>query len=169
MEKERDEGVRFDSFDFTDDLLDGLDAMGFQFATPIQEQAIPIINQGKDLIACAQTGTGKTAAFLLPILNKIIDEGYPENDISVLIIVPTRELALQIDQQIEGFSYYLGVSSLPIYGGGDGQSWEQQRTALTKGVDIVVATPGRLIQHLNMSYSNFSNVKHLILDEADRM
>ncbi|MEO1437355.1 MAG: DEAD/DEAH box helicase, partial [Bacteroidota bacterium] len=107
--------------------------------------------------------------FLLPILNKIIDEGYPENDISVLIIVPTRELALQIDQQIEGFSYYLGVSSLPIYGGGDGQSWEQQRTALTKGVDIVVATPGRLIQHLNMSYSNFSNVKHLILDEADRM
>ena len=117
--------------------------MGFDKPTPIQEKAIPVILAGKDLIACAQTGTGKTAAFVLPILNKISKSGTAS--LNTLILAPTRELAIQIDQQIQGFSYFLGVSSVPIYGGGDGIVWEQQKKALETGAEIVVATPGRLI------------------------
>ena len=142
--------------------------MGFETATPIQEQAIPIIMNGKDIIACAQTGTGKTAAFLLPILDKITRSG-EQGKVNTLVIAPTRELALQIDQQVEGFSYFLGISSLAVYGGGDGMSWEQQKKALTKGADIIIATPGRLLSHLGMGYVKFDDVEHLILDEADRM
>ncbi len=160
--------MRFDDFDFCYELLDGLDAMGFETATPIQEQAIPIIMDGKDIIACAQTGTGKTAAFLLPILDKITRSG-EQGKVNTLVIAPTRELALQIDQQVEGFSYFLGISSLAVYGGGDGMSWEQQKKALTKGADLIIATPGRLLSHLGMGYVKFDDIEHLILDEADRM
>ncbi|PIF05959.1 MAG: ATP-dependent RNA helicase [Draconibacterium sp.] len=141
--------------------------MGFRDATPIQEQAIPIILNGNDLIGCAQTGTGKTAAFLLPILDMLAD--MPGGETTTLIIVPTRELAMQIDQQVQGIGYVLGINSIAIYGGSDGDDWGQQKTALTKGADIVVATPGKLISHLNMGYVKFDSIQFLVLDEADRM
>ncbi len=160
--------MRFDEFNFDYDLLDGLDAMGFVNATPIQEQAIPLILDREDLIACAQTGTGKTAAFLLPVIQLIMDRR-ERKGISAIIIVPTRELAIQIDKQLEGLGYYTGVSSLPVYGGGDSKSWDRQKKALTKGADIIIATPGRMISHLNLGYVDLKSVEHLILDEADRM
>ncbi len=141
--------------------------MGYEKPTPIQEMAIPVIMQNKDLIACAQTGTGKTAAFILPILNKISKSG--SSVLNTLILAPTRELAIQIDQQIQGFSYFLGISSIPIYGGGDGIVWEQQKKALESGAEIVVATPGRLIALLAGGKMDLSSLQHLILDEADRM
>ena len=159
--------MEFAAFNFEPSLQDGLNAMGYEKPTPIQEKAIPVILQNKDLIACAQTGTGKTAAFILPILNKICKSG--SNRLNTLILAPTRELAIQIDQQIQGFSYFLGVSSIPIYGGGDGIVWEQQKKALETGADIVVATPGRLIALLAGGKINLSTLEHLILDEADRM
>ena len=123
--------------------------MGFETATPIQEQAIPSIIEGRDLLACAQTGTGKTAAFILPVLNRLA--GQDTHDIKALVIVPTRELALQIDQEVQGFSYFLNLESIAVYGGGDGSEWEQQKaSALKSGVDIVIATPGKLMSHLNL-------------------
>jgi len=157
----------FDDFYLEYELLDGLDAMGFNKPTPIQQQAIPIILDGDDLIACAQTGTGKTAAYILPILNKLIFDAH--NGINTLILVPTRELALQIDQQLQGFSYYVNMSSIAIFGGGDGITFEQQRKALLKGADIVISTPGRLISQLVTGEVKFNQLKHLILDEADKM
>lgn len=160
--------MTFDNFDFAPSLLEALDFMGFKEPSPIQAQAIPLINQNKDLIACAQTGTGKTGAFLLPVLNKIAANP-DRKGVQAIIIAPTRELALQIDQQVEAFGYFLGVSSIPVYGGGDGASFDQQKRAFTKGVDIVIATPGRLISHINLGYTNFKDVQFLILDEADRM
>ncbi len=141
--------------------------MGFEEATPIQEQAIPIIMEGSDLIGCAQTGTGKTAAFVLPVLNEISKDH--DDKVRALIIAPTRELVLQIDQQIEGFSYFTNASSVAVYGGGDGVVWAQQKKAIEQGVDIVVATPGRLIALLNSESVNLDKLKYLILDEADRM
>ena len=158
--------MKFTDFELNEHLLEALSYMGFDEATPIQEQAIPKILEGKDLIASAQTGTGKTAAFLLPILHKLTDK---HDQLDTLIIVPTRELAIQIDQQIEGFSYFTHVTSLPVYGGGEGQDWDTQKKALTKGAEVIVATPGKLISHLNMGYVNFDHLHHLILDEADRM
>lgn len=159
--------MTFDDFQLEYDLLDGIDAMGYTKATPIQEQAIPHILNNKDLIACAQTGTGKTAAFVLPILNKILTS--ETKHINTLVLVPTRELAQQIDQQIEAMAYYIEVSSIAVYGGSDGITWEQQKRALKKGADIVIATPGRLIALLNMGAIDFSQLQHLVLDEADRM
>lgn len=159
--------MTFEDFEFDIDLQDGLDSMGFKDATPIQEQAIPTILKNRDLIACAQTGTGKTAAYLLPVLHKIITS--PVVHINTLILAPTRELAQQIDQQIDGLAYYMDVTSIPVYGGGSGDDYVQQKRALDKGVDIVIATPGRLISHLNSGAINTDEVKHLILDEADRM
>ena len=141
--------------------------MGFVETTPIQAETLPAILNKKDLIACAQTGTGKTAAYIIPVLNKLITN--PTSDVDTLIIVPTRELALQIDQQFEGLSYFLDVSSVAIYGGGDGDSWTTQKNALVQGTNIVIATPGRLISHMNFGYVNFDKLTHLILDEADRM
>ena len=158
--------MKFGEFGLNDQLMESLSYMGFDEATPIQEKAIPRILEGKDLIASAQTGTGKTAAFLLPILHKLTDK---HDQLNTLIIVPTRELAIQIDQQIEGFSYFTHVTSLPVYGGGEGQDWETQKKALTKGAEVIVATPGKLISHLNLGYVKFDNLQHLILDEADRM
>ena len=159
--------MKFKEFGFVDDVLDGLEAMRFENATPIQERTIPIIMEGRDLIACAQTGTGKTAAYLLPVLNKIVAK--KSEGVTVLVLVPTRELAVQIDQQIEGFSYFLPVSSIAVYGGNDSGLWDQQKTALTSGADLIAATPGRLIQHISMGYVDLSTIKHLVLDEADRM
>lgn len=147
-------------------ILEAISYMGFDKATPIQEKAMPAILQGKDLIACAQTGTGKTAAFMLPLLHQMAVE--PHKGTSTLVIVPTRELAVQIDQQIQGFAYFVPVSSMAIYGGGSGSEWETQKKALSEA-DIIIATPGKLISHINMGNVNFSKLKYLILDEADRM
>ena len=159
--------MKFEDFELNDDLLDALHYMGFDEPTPIQLKVIPQILEGKDIIACAQTGTGKTAAFVLPILEKLArSDG---KGIRALIMVPTRELAVQIDRQIQGFSYFLSVESIAIYGGGDPGKWETQKSALIEGVDIIVATPGKLISHLNMGYVNLKTLEHLILDEADRM
>ena len=141
--------------------------MGFEKPTPIQEKAIPIILENRDLIACAQTGTGKTAAFLLPIINKIIKDH--TETVDTLVIVPTRELAIQIDEALQGFSYFTPISSIAIYGGSSGHSYEQEKKALKHGANIIIATPGRLIAHLNQGYVKFNTVKHLVLDEADRM
>ncbi|WP_375446923.1 DEAD/DEAH box helicase [uncultured Fibrella sp.] len=141
--------------------------MNYKQATPIQEQAIPLIQAGKDLIACAQTGTGKTAAFLIPLLDKI---AHAEHDhTSTLVLVPTRELAKQIDDQVEGFSYFVSATSIAIYGGGKGDDWDKQRKALETGADIIIATPGRLIAHMQMGYVNFDKLNYLVLDEADKM
>jgi ATP-dependent RNA helicase RhlE len=159
--------VKFEDFHFDPKLQEGLDSMGYAKPTPIQEQAIPVILQNKDLIACAQTGTGKTAAYILPVLHKIIHTDH--RHLNTLVIAPTRELAQQIDQQIEGFAYFTGVSSIPVYGGGDGATWDQQRKALDHGADIIIATPGRLIALLAGGTVNLDHLKHLILDEADRM
>ncbi len=159
--------MKFTELDLEPSLQESISAMGFVKATPIQELTLPAILAEKDLIACAQTGTGKTAAYIIPVLNKLAQN--PTKDIDTLIIVPTRELALQIDQQFEGFSYFLDVSSVPIYGGGDGDTWSAQKNALVKGANIVIATPGRLIAHMNFGYVKFNRLKHLILDEADRM
>lgn len=158
----------FSAFNFHPDLLDGIESLNFKTATPIQEQAIPLILEGKDLIGIAQTGTGKTAAFILPILDMILD--MPEdNTTKALVIVPTRELAMQIDQAVEAYSYFTGVSCIAVYGGSGGSEFSQERQALTKGAEIIIATPGRLIAHLNMGYVNFSKLRFLVLDEADRM
>jgi superfamily II DNA/RNA helicase len=157
----------FDDLDLNPELLESIDYMGFRETTPIQEKAIPVIMSGRDLIACAQTGTGKTAAYLLPIMNNI-SEKRPSHT-HTLILVPTRELALQIDQQIQGLAYTLNITSLAVYGGGDGSGWDQEKAALSKGADIIVATPGRLISHLNQGYVKFNQIEVLVLDEADRM
>ncbi len=159
--------MKFNSFQFNAALQDGLDAMGFEEATPIQEQAIPHIVAGHDLIGCAQTGTGKTAAFVLPVLHKIAEE--PSDHVSALILAPTRELVQQIDQQIEGLAYFTNASSVPVYGGGDGAVWAKQQKAIIRGVDIIVAAPGRLIALLNSDKVNLHHIKYLILDEADKM
>lgn len=159
--------MNFSDFNFESSLQEGLTAMGFETPTPIQEQAIPIILNNKDLIGCAQTGTGKTAAFVLPILNKLAQ--HPTETTNTVIIVPTRELALQIDQAIQGFSYFTSVSSLAVYGGSDGSAFEREKKALLEGANIIIATPGRFMAHLNMGYVKLNHVQHLILDEADRM
>lgn len=158
----------FYDFGFCDGVLDGIEAMNFEKPTPIQEQTIPITLAGRDLIGCAQTGTGKTAAYLLPVMHHILERP-DRSGVSALILSPTRELALQIDQSATGFAYFSGISTKAIYGGGDAVSFENEKKALTKGADIIIATPGRLLAHLNLGYVNFSKLKHLILDEADRM
>lgn len=161
--------MTFKELGLTENLLAGIDSMGYKTATPIQSQVIQPILKGKDIIASAQTGTGKTAAFLLPIVHKIIMEPHDESKINALIIVPTRELAIQIADNMEGLGYFTNVSCIAVYGGGDGNSFTAEKTALTSGVDIVVCTPGRMIAHLNMGYVNLKEVKYLVLDEADRM
>ena len=161
--------MRFDELDFQPALLDAIDAMNFKECTPIQEKAIPVLLEGHDLIGIAQTGTGKTAAYLLPVLDKLSDGGYPENAVNCLIMVPTRELAQQIDQQIEGFSYFTNISGTAVYGGNDGIRFEQEKRGFAMGADIVVATPGRLISHISLGNIDLSKVSFFILDEADRM
>jgi ATP-dependent RNA helicase RhlE len=160
--------LNFSDFAFDPDLMEGISAMGFEAPTPIQEQAIPAILDGKDIIGSAQTGTGKTAAFLLPVIQNII-ASREANKTRALVIVPTRELAQQIDQHMEGFSYFTPVSSIAVYGGGDGTIFAQEKKALTEGTEVVICTPGRMIAHLNNNYVKFDSLKYLILDEADRM
>jgi len=158
----------FSEFGFYPDLLDGIEALNFKTATPIQEQAIPLILEGKDLIGIAQTGTGKTAAFVLPIIQKIL-ESNESHYTQALIVVPTRELAMQIDQAISAYSYFAGISSIAVYGGGGGKDFAQGKEAITSGTDIIIATPGRLLAHMNLGYVNFKRLRFLVLDEADRM
>ena len=159
--------MNFDEFGLHPDLLEGLDAMNFRETTPIQERSLPVILDGKDLIACAQTGTGKTAAYILPVIDNILKTGH--RGLNTLVLAPTRELAKQIDQQIDGFTYFVDISSISIYGGGDGVTWGQQRKALDEGVDIIIATPGRLLSFLTLVNRKLPELKHLVLDEADRM
>ena len=159
----------FTDFDFEDEILDALDAMRFEECTPIQEQTIQPLLDGRDIIGVAQTGTGKTAAYLLPVLNKLCRGGYPEDAINCVIMAPTRELAQQIDRQLEGFTYFMPVSGVAVYGGNDGQRYEQELRGMAKGADIIVATPGRLISHINLGNIDLSKVSFFILDEADRM
>ena len=161
--------MKFSELQLNANVLEALDAMRFDECTPIQEQAIPIILEGKDLIAVAQTGTGKTAAFLLPVLNKLSEGKHPEDAINCVIMSPTRELAQQIDQQIEGFTYFVPVSAVAVYGGTDGIAWEQQKRGMEMGADIVIATPGRLLSHIKLGTVDLSQVSFFVLDEADRM
>ena len=140
--------MRFDELDLEDEILDGIDAMNFKEMTPVQEHTIPVILEGRDIIGCAQTGTGKTAAYTLPLLNRLLLEGNPDNQIRSVIMVPTRELAQQIDMQFEGFSYYLPISTTVVYGGGDGAGWDQQKKGLLMGSDVVIRHPGApLVAH----------------------
>lgn len=164
--------MKFSDFTLHPSIIEGLIGMGFEEPTPIQEQVIPSILEHKDLIGCAQTGTGKTAAFLLPVLDRIVrinesDQAF--DGIKAMIITPTRELALQIDQQLQGLAYFLPVSSIPVYGGGTGTGWEVESRALREGADIVIGTPGKIIAHLNQQHGDFSRMQTLVLDEADRM
>lgn len=161
--------MKFSELELEPEVFDGLDAMNFVEMTPVQEHTIPVILSGRDIIGCAQTGTGKTAAYTLPLLNRLTVEGNPDNVVKSLIIVPTRELAQQIDMQFQGFSYFLPVSTTVVYGGGDGKGWEVQKRGMLMGADVVIATPGRLIAHLTNSGVDLSHVECLILDEADRM
>ncbi len=161
--------MNFTDFGFDDDLMDGIESMGYKTATPVQAAVIPHILDGKDIIAAAQTGTGKTAAFLLPLIQNILWHTNNDNQVNAMVIVPTRELAVQIVQILEGVSYYTPISCIAVYGGGSGDSFATEKKALSHGVDVVLCTPGRMISHLNMGYVKMSAVKYLVLDEADRM
>ena len=163
--------MRFEDLDLEPEVLDGLDAMNFIEATPIQEETIPVVLAGRDIIACAQTGTGKTAAYILPLLNLIMKHKFEgdEDAVRAIIIAPTRELASQIDMQFEGFSYFMPISTLSVSGGGNGAQWDQQLRAFNKGADVIIATPGRMISHLINSKISLNSVEYLVLDEADRM
>jgi hypothetical protein len=161
--------LKFIDLGLDERILAGIDAMGYENATPVQQQVMVPILAGKDIIAAAQTGTGKTAAFLLPLLHRLLTMPHTAGDINAMVIVPTRELAIQIAESIEGLSYFTDVSSIAVYGGGDGNSFTAEKKALTSGVDIVVCTPGRMIAHLNMGYVKLKGLKYLVLDEADRM
>lgn len=159
--------MTFQDFNFNEHLTEGVISMGFTTPTPVQEMAIPIILAGQDIIACAQTGTGKTGAYLLPVLEHISKTD--KHHTAALILAPTRELAQQIDQQVEGLAYFTGISSIAVFGGGDGSAYEQQRRGIQNNVNIIIATPGRLIAHLTSGVLKLNHLTHLILDEADRM
>ena len=161
--------MKFSELNLDESVLQALDAMNFVECTPVQVHTIPVILEGHDLIGVAQTGTGKTAAYLLPILNQLNKGTYPADAINCIVMAPTRELAQQIDQQMEGFSYFMPASSVAVYGGNDGIRFEQEKRGLTLGADVVIATPGRLISHLSLGYVDLSKVSFFILDEADRM
>lgn len=160
--------MRFDEFNFLPGVMEGIEASGYENATPVQEQVIPPIMQGRDIIASAQTGTGKTAAFLLPVMDKLL-RNHQDGQVGALIVVPTRELAIQIAQHIEGLSYFTHLSSIAIYGGNDAQNFVAEKKALQMGADLIVCTPGRMISHINMGYVNMKGLQFLVLDEADRM
>ncbi|HNP54628.1 MAG TPA: DEAD/DEAH box helicase, partial [Ferruginibacter sp.] len=161
--------MRFTDFPFDERLQEGIESAGYETPTPVQEQVIPHILNGKDIIASAQTGTGKTAAFLLPLIQRIITEPHAPHSINALVIVPTRELAIQIEQNLEGISYFAGTSSIAVYGGGDGNAFVQEKKALSMGADFVICTPGKMMAHIKMGYVKLDGLKYLVLDEADRM
>ncbi|MGC4235281.1 MAG: DEAD/DEAH box helicase [Niabella sp.] len=161
--------MKFTEFGFNEQLMEGIEASNYETATPIQEQAIPHILNGNDLLAFAQTGTGKTAAFLLPLINQLLIKGTDPHNINAMVIVPTRELAIQISQHLEGLSYFTNLSSIAVYGGGDGNNFIQEKKALSMGADIVVCTPGKMMAHIKMGYVKLQHLQYLVLDEADRM
>lgn len=161
--------MKFTDFGFDERLMEGIDAFNYEDATPVQQQVIPLILSGKDVIASAQTGTGKTAAFLLPLIHRIINGQHDGTEITAMVIVPTRELAIQIAQHMEGLSYFTSVSSIPVYGGGDGNAFVQEKKALSLGADVVVCTPGKMMSHIKMGYVKLNSLQYLVLDEADRM
>jgi superfamily II DNA/RNA helicase len=160
--------MSFHHFGFSSALSEAIEAVGYEVPTPIQQQAIPVILQGRDLIGSAQTGTGKTAAFLLPVIQKIVEIPHKHSIVAV-VIVPTRELAIQIDRLCQGLAYFTNVVSVPVYGGTDGSAYGREQMAMKEGVDIVICTPGRFISHLNMGAVDLTDLQFLILDEADRM
>ncbi len=159
--------MKFSDFNLHESVYEGVEAMGFETPTEIQTNVIPMIVEGSDVIACAQTGTGKTAAFLLPMMHHLVQKEH--SGIKGLILAPTRELVQQIDQQFQGFSYFTGLSSIAIYGGNDSAVWEQQRVAIESGCDVMIASPGRLLSHLNLGYVKLDSLDFLVLDEADKM
>jgi len=161
--------LKFTEFGFDGRLLEGIEASAYDEATPVQEQVIPLVLNGSDVIASAQTGTGKTAAFLLPLINNILASPINHQSITALVIVPTRELAVQIAQHMEGLSYFTSVSSIAVYGGGDGNAFVQEKKALSAGADVVICTPGKMLAHINMGYVKLQGLQYLVLDEADRM
>ena len=166
---EEKKDIFFEDLDLSDNVLDALYDMRFEKCTPVQAQCIPYILEHRDLLGVAQTGTGKTAAYLLPLLTLLERDEHPKDSVNCLVIAPTRELARQIDQSLQGFAYYTNVNAVAVYGGNDGIRYEQERKSLQAGADIVLATPGRLITHLQLGTLDLSNTTHLILDEADRM
>lgn len=159
--------MTFEEFNIDEKLLEAISYMHFEKASPIQEKAIPVALEGHDVLACAQTGTGKTATFLIPILQDLVANG--AHGTTSLIVVPTRELAIQIDQELQGFSYFTDTTSKAVYGGDKGMDWDDQKRAFTEGTNVIIATPGRLIAHLRLGYVKLNNLRHLVLDEADRM
>lgn len=159
--------MTFEEFQIDEKILEAISYMHFEKASPIQEKAIPVALKGEDLLACAQTGTGKTATFLIPVLQDLVKNG--SKGTTTLIIVPTRELAIQIDQELQGFSYFTDTTSKSVYGGDKGMDWDEQKRAFTEGTNVIIATPGRLLAHLRLGYVKLHNLRHLILDEADRM
>ena len=161
--------MKFSELDLDEGVMEALEYMHYAECTPVQEKAIPPDLAGDDVIAVAQTGTGKTAAYLLPILSNLNRYRYPTDAINCVIMAPTRELAQQIDQQMQGFSYYVDASSVAVYGGGEGKDFAEQKNGLTRGADVVIATPGRLLSHINLGYVDLSQVAFFVLDEADRM
>ena len=161
--------MKFTQFGFDERLLEGIEASNYEEATPVQEQVIPLILDGKDIIASAQTGTGKTAAFLLPLIHRILSSPPKPGSLACLVIVPTRELAIQIAQHLEGLSYFTSISSIAVYGGGDGNAFVQEKKALSIGADFVVCTPGKMMSHIKMGYVKLDHLQYLVLDEADRM
>lgn len=161
--------MEFAELNLAESVLSALDAMNFVECTPVQEHTIPFLLEGRDLIGVAQTGTGKTAAYLLPVLSKLCTGSYSQDAINCIIMSPTRELAIQIDRQMEAFSYFMPISGVPVYGGNDGIRFEQEKKGLTLGADVVIATPGRLLSHISLGYVDLSKVSFFILDEADRM
>ena len=161
--------MHFKDYPFDPAVFEGIASFGFEEPTDIQKATIPLILDGKDVIGCAQTGTGKTWAYALPVIQQILVKKGRSSHPSVLILAPTRELAMQIDQQFEGLTYYMDISSIAIYGGGDAVEFERQKQAILKGADILIATPGRLLSHINLGYTHLEKISVLILDEADRM
>ncbi len=161
--------MNFSNFNFHPDLFSGIEASNYETATAVQEAVIPPILAGKDIIASAQTGTGKTAAFLLPVIHRLLSREGTQKSIRALIIVPTRELAIQISQHLEGLAYFTSISSLAVYGGSEAQNFVGEKKALQMGADIIICTPGRFISHLNLGYVSLEGLEFLILDEADRM
>ena len=164
-----EENIYFEDLALSEDVLDALYDMRFEKCTPVQAKCIPAILEGRDVVGIAQTGTGKTAAYLLPLLTLLQQEPHPDDAVNCLIMAPTRELAQQIDQALQGFAYYSGVKGLAVYGGGDGVRYEQERRSLSGGADIIIATPGRLLTHIDVGSFDLSRTTHLVLDEADRM
>jgi superfamily II DNA/RNA helicase len=159
--------MKIEELEIDQRIKDGINSFNYEELTKVQEIVIPLILSGNDLLACSQTGSGKTAAFLIPIMQKILTSN--NKGTKALIITPTREICMQIEEQVSGLGYYTDISYLAVYGGNDQDGFSRQKNALSNGADIIVATPGRLMSHLNLGYVDLSTLDFLILDEADEM